>query len=99
MQSIPPDVYDRDYFLSEICEGFDEFQEGRGVSHNKSKQVNAMKAAPGLRILDAGCGRGEVLFQCAKAGAEVAGVDYSQTAVELTRETLVDYPDADIRQG
>jgi hypothetical protein len=27
-QSIPPDVYDRDYFLSEICEGFEEAQQG-----------------------------------------------------------------------
>jgi ubiquinone/menaquinone biosynthesis C-methylase UbiE len=99
-QSIPPDVYDRDYFLSEICEGFDEFQEGGGVSHNKSKQVRAIAPGPGLRILDAGCGRGEVLLACGRAGAELAGVDYSQTAVDLTKETLsAEFPDSDIRQG
>jgi ubiquinone/menaquinone biosynthesis C-methylase UbiE len=98
-QSIPPDVYDRDYFLSEICEGWDEFREERGVSHNKRKQVETIAPAPGLHVLDAGCGRGEVLLACARAGAKVAGVDYSQTAVELTRETLSEFPDADIRQG
>jgi ubiquinone/menaquinone biosynthesis C-methylase UbiE len=98
-QSIPPEVYDRDYFLSEICEGFDEFRDGHGVSHNKSKQVHAIAPEPGLRVLDAGCGRGEVLYACANSGAEVAGVDYSQDAVEITRETLADFPDADIRRG
>lgn len=98
-QSIPPDVYDRDYFLSDICEGFDEFQQGGGVSHNKSKQVARLAPAPGLHILDAGCGRGEVLLACAKAGATIAGIDYSEAAVGLTRETLKDYPDADLRVG
>jgi len=98
-QSIPPDVYDRDYFLSEICEGYDEFQEDGGVSHNKSKQVRQLAPRPGLRILDAGCGRGEVLLACARAGAAVSGLDYSQSAIELTRETLAEFPDADIRQG
>ncbi len=97
-QSIPPDVYDRDYFLSEICEGFGEFQDGE-VSFNKAKQVRILDPRPGMKILDAGCGRGEVLLACARAGAEVAGVDYSDAAVGLTRETLVDYPDADLRVG
>jgi ubiquinone/menaquinone biosynthesis C-methylase UbiE len=98
-QSIPPEVYDREYFLSEICEGWDEFREERGVSYNKRKQVEAIGPGPGLRVLDAGCGRGEVLLACARAGAAIAGIDYSQTAVDLTRETLADFPDADIRQG
>jgi ubiquinone/menaquinone biosynthesis C-methylase UbiE len=98
-QSIPPEVYDREYFLSEICEGWDEFREERGVSYNKRKQVESIGPGPGLRVLDAGCGRGEVLLACARAGAAVAGIDYSQTAVDLTRETLAEFPDADIRQG
>jgi ubiquinone/menaquinone biosynthesis C-methylase UbiE len=98
-QSIPPDVYDREYFLSEICEGWDEFQENRGVSFNKAKQVRLLAPGPGMRILDAGCGRGEVALACARAGAEIAGVDYSATAVEITKETLAEYPDSDIRVG
>jgi len=98
-QSIPPEAYDRDYFLSEICEGFEEAQQG-DVSHNKAKQVRLLGAAPGVRILDAGCGRGETVLACAHAGAEVAGIDYSQDAVELTREMLAEVqPAADIRVG
>jgi ubiquinone/menaquinone biosynthesis C-methylase UbiE len=98
LQSIPPDVYDRDYFLSDICEGFDEYQAGE-ISHNKAKQVQRLAPEPGMRILDAGCGRGETLLACARLGAEVAGIDYSETAVELTREVLSDFPGADIRVG
>jgi len=98
-QSIPPDVYDRDYFLSDICEGYDEYLDGHGVSHNKAKQVHALDPAAGVRILDAGCGRGETLLACARAGAEVAGIDYSASAVDLTRESLAEFPGADIRQG
>jgi ubiquinone/menaquinone biosynthesis C-methylase UbiE len=98
-QSIPPETYDRDYFLSEICEGFEEAQQGE-VSHNKAKQVRLLGAEPGVRILDAGCGRGETVLACARAGAEVAGIDYSEAAVELTREMLAGVqPEADIRVG
>lgn len=98
-QSIPPEVYDREYFLSEICEGWDEFREDRGVSFNKAKQVELLAPRSGLRILDAGCGRGEVLLACARRGAEVAGVDYSGAAIEITRETLSEFPEADLRVG
>jgi ubiquinone/menaquinone biosynthesis C-methylase UbiE len=98
-QSIPPDVYDRQYFLSEICEGWDEFREDRGVSFNKRKQVELLAPGPEMRILDAGCGRGEVALACARAGADVAGVDYSPDAVEITRETLAEFPGSDIRVG
>lgn len=97
-QSIPPDVYDRDYFLSEICEGWDEFQEGE-ISFNKAKQVRLLAPGPGMRILDAGCGRGEVALACARAGAEICGIDYSPDAVEITRETLAEFPQSDIRVG
>jgi len=97
-QSIPPDVYDREYFLSEICEGFEEALEGE-VSFNKAKQVRILNPQPGMKILDAGCGRGETALALAKAGATVSGLDYANSAVELTREALTDYPESDVRQG
>src|SRR5688572_7743371 len=97
-QEIPPEVYDRDYFLSEICEGFEEYREGT-VSYNKAKQVRYLSPRPGLRILDAGCGRGEILLACARAGALVAGIDYSAAAVELTSDVLADFPGTDVRLG
>lgn len=99
VRPLPSEIYDRDYFLSDICEGWDQFREDRGLSFNKSKQVSTIGPRPGLRVLDAGCGRGEALLACARAGAEVAGVDYSKDAVELTRQTLADFPESDVRLG
>jgi len=50
-------------------------------------------------VLDMGCGRGEVLLACARAGAEVAGIDYSGDAVEISRETLAGVAAAELVQG
>ena len=99
MSPLPPDIYDREYFLSDKCEGWDRFREGHGLSPIKRRQVAALGPGPGVRVLDAGCGRGEVLLACAQAGAEVAGVDYAEAAVEISRETLSDVPGADVRQA
>lgn len=96
---LPPDIYDRDYFLSERCEGADEFNLDRGLSKIKARQVRHLRPGPGVRVLDAGCGRGEVLLACARAGSEVAGIDYAQAAVEISRDTLAEVPGADVRRG
>jgi 2-polyprenyl-3-methyl-5-hydroxy-6-metoxy-1,4-benzoquinol methylase len=96
---VPPEVYDREYFLSNTCEGADEFHATRGLSPLKARQVGYMAPAPGMRVLDIGCGRGEVLLACAARGAEVAGIDYAPAAVEISLDTLAAVPGADVRQG
>ncbi len=96
---LPSHIYDRDYFLSDKCEGADEFNFDKGLSKIKARQVRHLQPGPGVRVLDAGCGRGEVLLACARAGAEVAGIDYAQAAVEISQDTLQGVAGADIRQG
>jgi ubiquinone/menaquinone biosynthesis C-methylase UbiE len=96
---IPPDVYDEEYFLSNTCEGADEFHAGRGLSALKRRQVAHLAPRPGMRVLDLGCGRGEVLLACARAGAEVAGIDYAEAAVAISRDTLADVPGAEVVEG
>jgi ubiquinone/menaquinone biosynthesis C-methylase UbiE len=96
---LPSEIYDRDYFLSDRCEGWDQFRAGRGVSALKQREIELLKPGPGVRVLDAGCGRGEVLLACAQAGARVAGIDYAQAAVELAAEVLTEVDGADIRCG
>jgi ubiquinone/menaquinone biosynthesis C-methylase UbiE len=98
LKKLPPEIYDRDYFLSDRCEGFEYFQGGE-LSAVKRYELEQLQVGPGIRVLDAGCGRGEMLKACADAGAEVAGVDYSEAAVALTKETLAGVKGADIRQG
>jgi SAM-dependent methyltransferase len=96
---LPPEIYDREYFLSNTCEGADEFHAGKGLSALKARQVDMLDPRPGTRVLDLGCGRGEVLLACARRGAAVAGIDYSAAAVEISRETLDGMADAEVVQG
>ena len=96
---LPSEIYDRDYFLSDRCEGFDRFAEDRGLSPLKRRELELLEVAPGQAVLDAGCGRGEVLLACAQRGASVTGVDYAEAAVELSRETLAGIEAADVRRG
>jgi ubiquinone/menaquinone biosynthesis C-methylase UbiE len=97
--SLPSELYDRDYFLSERCEGYRVFAACRGVSRVKARQVALLAPGPGLRVLDAGCGRGEVLLACGRAGAQVAGIDYAEAAVQIARETLGGVPEAEVVRG
>ena len=99
MKRIPAHVYDREYFLSNTCEGADEFHADKGLSPLKTRQVAHLAPGPGRRVLDLGCGRGEVLLACARAGADVAGIDYAEAAVEISRETLAEVPGAEVVQG
>ena len=99
MPRLPPDIYDREYFLSNTCEGADEFHAGRGLSSLKARQVAILDPRPGVRVLDMGCGRGEVLLACAQRGARVAGIDYSAAAVQISRETVAEAADAEVVEG
>jgi ubiquinone/menaquinone biosynthesis C-methylase UbiE len=96
---ISPHVYDETYFLSNTCEGADEFNADRGLSALKRRQLAKLAPAPGLRVLDVGCGRGEVLLACAEAGAKVAGLDYAPAAVAISQDTLAGVAGAEVVQG
>ncbi|WP_246036345.1 class I SAM-dependent methyltransferase [Cellulomonas telluris] len=49
---------------------------------------------PGTRVLDVGCGSGELLARAAALGASVAGVDSAPGMVAVARRTA---PDGDVR--
>lgn len=57
---------------------------------------DAARATPGHRLLDIGCGRGELLVEAADRGVLVSGVDISPAAVQAAAATL---PFADVRVG
>jgi SAM-dependent methyltransferase len=38
-----------------------------------------------MRVLDVGCGRGEILRRCAGLGVEAYGIDYAPVAVQMAR--------------
>ncbi len=91
---VDPVAYDERYFLSS-CQGYDEFlaSRGRRLGARFQKALELARVRPGQRILDIGCGRGELVLHCALRGAEAVGIDYSEAAVGLTETTLHAAPD------
>lgn len=90
-QSIDSERYDESYFLS-ACEGYREFvaSEGRHLSRRLEQAFDVARVGPGMRVLDIGCGRGEILRHCAERGAEAYGIDYSPVAVHIASELARD---------
>ena len=82
--SLSPDLYTEEYYRGS-CEGFDEFNETGGgrLSRRLQDAVALANVSNGMRVLDVGCGRGEILRHCARLGAITYGVDYAPTAVSM----------------
>ena len=83
--SLPPELYTEDYFLR-ACEGYEEFSESQGerLSRRLSAAFAIAAVRPGLKVLDVGCGRGEILRHCARLGADAFGIDYAPVAIEMS---------------
>jgi SAM-dependent methyltransferase len=58
--------------------------------------VAAAGIGPGMRVLDIGCGSGELCALIAERGAEAAGIDAAEGMIEIARRRL---PGADLRVG
>lgn len=86
-EPVPSTVYDEKYYLS-ACSDYDLFQATRGLILSKLLEGPFRLACvqPGQNILDIGCGRGELLVQAARIGANVYGIDYSEAAIRLCLE-------------
>jgi len=89
---IRPERYDEAYFLNS-CEGYTEFvaSEGTHLSRRLSQAFEVAEIVPGMRVLDVGCGRGEILRRCVRLGVLAHGVDYAAVAVRMARETSCVY--------
>jgi len=94
MRSVDSNLYTTEYFLTENA-GYKEFNESYGdildARYKKSLEVADVK--PGMKVLDLGCGRGEVVINCAKKGAQAIGIDYSADAIALAETALKMQPE------
>jgi SAM-dependent methyltransferase len=84
---VRPERYDEAYFLNS-CEGYEEFvaSEGEHLSRRLRQSFEIAEVKPGMRVLDVGCGRGEILRRCAELGVEAYGVDYAPVAARMAQE-------------
>jgi len=91
---VSPDLYTEEYFLS-ACEGYDEFvaSEGEHLSRRLRQSFEIAAIEPGMKILDLGCGRGEIMRHCAEHGAMAYGFDYAPVAVRMTQKLVADLGD------
>jgi SAM-dependent methyltransferase len=82
-KSLPSTLYTEEYFLT-ACEGYDVFleSEGRHLSRRLTDAFAVAEVRPGMRILDVGCGRGEIVRHCLRLGVEAYGIDYSGGALK-----------------
>jgi SAM-dependent methyltransferase len=96
-RSVKPDRYDEAYFLS-ACEGHEEFlaSEGERLSRRLDQAFAAADVSSGMRVLDIGCGRGEILRHCLLLGAEAYGIDYSSVAAQIASDLPIDGGEAKV---
>lgn len=85
---IDPAHYSREYFLTG-CDGFEQFEasQGRELPPRLKALWGFLDAQPGMRLLDIGCGRGEIVWQCRRNQVQGIGLDYSPQALSLARES------------
>jgi ubiquinone/menaquinone biosynthesis C-methylase UbiE len=88
-QAVPSSLYDEAYFRT-ACEGYDEFNtsEGEQLSRRLASAFALAEVAAGMKILDVGCGRGEILRHAVARGADAYGIDYATVAVEMSHDVI-----------
>ena len=86
---VEPDVYTGDYYLTN-CHGYEEFAASGGtrVGPRFEKALALAGGLRGRRVLDIGCGRGELVLQSALRGADAWGIDYAHAAVDIAERAL-----------
>jgi len=86
--------YTETYFLT-ACEGYKRFTAcgGRSLGPRFDRALELARIRAGERVLDVGCGRGEIIAGVALLGARAVGVDYAPAAVRLAESALDALPD------
>ncbi len=59
---------------------------GRGWIDSAYASIADLTARPGARVLDIGCGTGNVSVACARRGADVVGIDIDAGMLEVARQ-------------
>lgn len=88
-ERVEPEVYTDNYYLTN-CHGYEDFvvSGGRKVGPRFIQALSLAGELHGKRVLDVGCGRGELVIQSAMRGADAHGIDYAQAAVEIAERAL-----------
>lgn len=93
---VPPALYSEELLLAFTGGDYAAFLRSGGAALRPRLRRSLGLAALrlGLRVLDLGCGRGEVALHAAARGARVWALDYSPDCLRLTARTLALAPPA-----
>lgn len=81
----PQNIYDDPQFFAGYSE-MDRFRSGWGRAMEHGSFVELLGDESGRRVIDLGCGAGQLAFYLAEAGAaEVIGIDASERMLEVAR--------------
>lgn len=81
----PQNVYDDPEFLAGYSE-LERFRQEWGAAYEHGEFTSLLSDAAALRVLDLGCGAGQLALHLAEAGArEVIGLDVSERMLEVAR--------------
>jgi 2-polyprenyl-3-methyl-5-hydroxy-6-metoxy-1,4-benzoquinol methylase len=87
MKKVSSLEYDSNYYLH-VNDGWSEFGDGK----LSVRMVTAINEAgidfKGKKVLDIGCGRGELCDFLSKKGAECVGIDYSSSAIKIAKSNF-----------
>ena len=86
LKTVSAEIYSPDYFLQR-CGGVEFFDRYKEDVLKPMMRLAARRAdlKPGMKILDVGCGRGELTAHLAKRGFDVIGVDYAKDAIDVAQ--------------
>ncbi len=80
-------LYDTQYYERMGCGYYRHFVENAGHSlpEWRMRDLHLLKLRPGMRLLDVGCARGELVMFCGYKGIDSYGVDFSEAALVIGR--------------
>ena len=84
---LSPKLYTAKYFKSIRCEGYYEFTSNE-LSAVKKIEIDLLNLKPTDKVIDIGCGRGDIVHFLYEQGISFYGVDYASSAVKLTKDRL-----------
>ncbi|HLE48706.1 MAG TPA: class I SAM-dependent methyltransferase [Patescibacteria group bacterium] len=94
MKRVEPNLYTKEYYLNDAS-GYEIFGKtfGKVIDVRLKKILDLIPLKVDQRILDIGCGRGELALWMSKlTGGKVLGIDYSEDAIKLAVDAKRRWP-------